>query len=74
MNLVPYTWAKTNPDNIQIYNEDSDKKGFTALATILRDGTKLPLIFIANGKSHTIENNWFGGGRSINPSQERVLD
>ena len=72
INLTPYTWAKINADNVQIETKDDDKKGFTALATILLSGDTIPMVFIACGTTHTAEKKWFGAGRSINPDPRRA--
>ena len=49
------TWADTNSENVTIDINGSEKQGLTVLATIAADNTKLPLFFIATGKTETVE-------------------
>ena len=35
------------------------------MATILKDGSKLPLLLIAKGEHFVSEDHWFGGGHNI---------
>ena len=60
------TWAPTNSSNVLIHTEGSEKSGFTALATVARDGNKFPLILIPKGTTVKSESSWFGSGRSLN--------
>lgn len=53
------TWAPTNSQSIILHTNNSEKSGFTALATIGLDGQKYPLILIAKGKTIAVESNWF---------------
>ena len=63
--LPPHTWAPCNSDNIIISPKENEKKGFTVLASIRKDGQKLPLLLIARGKTLVAERNWFGEGHHI---------
>lgn len=49
------TWAPTNSENVTIDIKGSEKDGLTVLATIAADGSKLPLFFIASGKTERVE-------------------
>ena len=49
------TWADTNSENVTIDINGSEKQGLTVLATIAADNTKLPLFFIASGKTQLCE-------------------
>lgn len=63
-NMQLTSWVERNEDSVQIDPRGDDKKGFTALATILLSGRKLPLVFIAKGKQ-IAEGKWFGYKRHI---------
>ena len=49
------TWAQTNAESVTIDIKGSEKDGLTVLATIGADGSKLPLFFIASGKTARVE-------------------
>ena len=49
------TWAPTNTENVTIDISGSENDGLTVLATIGADGSKLPLFFIASGKTTKVE-------------------
>ena len=49
------TWAPTNAESVTIDINGSEKEGLTVLATIGADGSKLPLFFIASGKTARVE-------------------
>lgn len=55
-----YTWAPKGAESIQLVSPNNDKAGFTALATIRYDGSTLPLILIAKGKTQQCERSHFG--------------
>ena len=54
------TWAQRGSDNVTITTKDDEKKCLTALATIKADGTKLPLMIIAKGKTPRAEQSQLG--------------
>lgn len=60
-----YTWAPKGSDNIKISTASNEKDGFTALATIRFDGTKLPIIFVGKGTTHQCERSQFGFSNPI---------
>lgn len=66
------TWAPTNSSNVLMHTEGSEKSGFTALATVARDGQKFPLILISKGTTVKSESNWFGSGRSLNVKSNQI--
>lgn len=68
------TWAPTNSQSIILHTYNSEKSGFTALATIGLDGQKYPLILIAKGKTIAVESNWFGSDRSLNAQFQTTLE
>ena len=65
------TWAPTGSDNVSIMTKTDPKSGFTFLATICADGSLLPLVLIASGKTTRVEDNWFGHGRHINEKSNK---
>ena len=62
------TWAKKGSDGVVVYSGDSDKEGFTTLASITAAGDILPLLLIAGGVTTRCETNWFGQNRNVTKS------
>ena len=54
------TWAQLGGDNVAITTASEEKKCLTALATIRADGTKMPLMLIAKGKTSLVESTQLG--------------
>ena len=54
------TWAETSSEAVSLDISGSEKDGLTVLATIAADGTKLPLFFIAQGKTVRVEETQVG--------------
>ena len=54
------TWGETGVDNISKQALINDKTQITVLATISAANTKLPLLFIAQGKTQLVENTQLG--------------
>ncbi|KAH0803495.1 DDE superfamily endonuclease containing protein [Histomonas meleagridis] len=54
------TWAEKRSDGISINLNSSPKASITVLASIRSDGTKIPLYFIAKGKSDLVETTQIG--------------
>ena len=54
------TWAQRGGDNVAITTASEEKKCLTALATIRADGTKMPLMLIAKGKTSLVETTQLG--------------
>ena len=64
-------WADTNSDSVTIYPDVNEKRGFTAIGTILKSGKKLPLVCIVRGKTLTEESHWFGEGHHIEGEERK---
>ena len=54
------TWAEKGSDGISINLDSSPKASMTVLASIRADGTKIPLYFIAKGKTVLVETTQIG--------------
>lgn len=54
------TWGETGADNLSREGVINDKSQVTILATITAAYTKLPLLFIAQGKTEQVENSQIG--------------
>ena len=54
------TWGETGVDNMSRQGSISDKSQVTVLATIAADYTKLPLLFVAQGKTEQVEASQIG--------------
>lgn len=54
------TWAEKGSDGISINLDSSPKASMTVLASIRADGTKIPLYFIAKGKTNLAEKKQVG--------------
>ena len=54
------TWAKRGSENVSITIRGDEKECITVLATVSANGHKLPLYFIANGKTERVEHSQLG--------------
>ena len=54
------SWGETGIDNMSRQGSVSDKSQVTVLATIAADYTKLPLLFVAQGKTEQVESSQIG--------------
>ena len=54
------TWAETGSDSININVMSNEKESLTVIASIKADGTKIPLYFIAKGKTQACEASQIG--------------
>ncbi|KAH0795009.1 DDE superfamily endonuclease containing protein [Histomonas meleagridis] len=54
------TWAEKGSDSISINLEASPKTSMTVLASIRADGSKIPLFFIAKGKTNRCKESQIG--------------
>ena len=54
------TWGETGVDNMSRQGNVNDKSQVTVLATITASKTKLPLLFVAQGKTTQVENSQIG--------------
>ena len=54
------TWAETGYDNITRAGKVDDKSQITAIATVTAALTKLPLFFVAQGKTEQVEETQIG--------------
>jgi hypothetical protein len=54
------TWAETNTDSVHALIEGNDKDNFTALATVIASGRRLPLFILATGKTERVERSQIG--------------
>ena len=53
-------WAETGGDGARVYIDGDDKNCLTVLATVTATGTKLPLYFLASGKTTRVEETQVG--------------
>lgn len=61
--LIPkgiLSWAQTNVDNNVSLSNTSDKSQITVLSTVTCEKTKLPLYFIAKGKTSKVDDSQLG--------------
>ena len=54
------TWAETGHDNITRESKVEEKAQITAIATVTAAYTKLPLMFVTQGKTATVEESQIG--------------
>ena len=54
------TWGETGVDNVARLSTINDKSQVTVLASITAAGTKLPLLFVAQGKTSQVESTQIG--------------
>ena len=54
------TWAETGYDNVTRDGKVEEKAQITAIATVTAANTKLPLLFVAQGKTTTVEETQIG--------------
>ena len=54
------TWAIVGEDNVRTLINGSEKENITVIASITADGEKLPLMFIAKGKTERVEESQIG--------------
>ena len=54
------TWAETGSQNVSTYIRGDEKECLTVMATISPNGRKLPLLFIAQGKTEQVETTQLG--------------
>lgn len=53
-------WAETGGDGARVYIDGDDKNCLTVLATVTSTGAKLPLYFLASGKTTRVEETQVG--------------
>jgi hypothetical protein len=49
------TWAEVGTESVQAKSEGNEKENFTIVAALTATGEKLPLEFIASGKTIRVE-------------------
>ena len=54
------TWAVVGQDNVKTLIQGNEKDNMTVIASITAEGKKLPLMFIAKGKTERVENSQIG--------------
>ena len=54
------TWAQKGAKNVSFQIDGNDKDNLTALCAITASGTKLPMMIIAAGKTHRVEESQLG--------------
>ena len=54
------TWAVVGQDNVKTLIQGNEKDNMTVIASITAEGKKLPLMFIAKGKTERAENSQIG--------------
>ena len=55
-----FTWSTTGSENVSITCQGNDKDCLTVLASITANGGKLPLYFLATGKTHRVMGSQLG--------------